>query len=199
MRLYRLISLILHPAVLPTIGVLLYFLFIPKMLSQQQELFILGVVFFVTYIIPIAILFLLKILGFVNDMYLMTLKERRIPVFLMILIFFFLGKTFTSFAITYDLGVLFYASSLALFIVSFLFIWKIKTSLHLLGMGNTLGFLLVLNYQYGVKALPAIMILILLSGILSSARIYLKAHVPKEVYLGFFLGLITQVGMFYFL
>lgn len=199
MRFYRLISLVLHPAVLPTIGVLLYFLFIPKMLTRQQELFILALVFIATYIIPIIVLFLLKSLGFIKDMYLMSLRERKIPVVLMILIFYFLGYIFTVNAVTYDLGVLFYASSLGLLIINILFLWKIKTSLHLMGMGNTLGFLLVLNYQYGIHALPAIMIIILLSGILGSARIQLKAHVPLEVYLGFLLGLGTQFLMFYLL
>lgn len=199
MRFYRLISLVLHPAVLPTIGVLLYFLFIPKMLTQQQELYILALVFVVTYIIPIIILFLLKSLRMIKDMYVMSLRERKIPVVLMIIIFYFLGRMFTANAVTYDLGVLFYASSLGLILVNILFLWKIKTSLHLMGMGNTLGFLLVLDHQYGVSALPAIMILILLSGVLGSARIYLKAHVPKEVYLGFFLGIISQFLMFYIL
>lgn len=199
MRFFRLISLVLHPAVLPTIGVLLYFLFIPKMLTRQQELYILGLVFIVTYIIPILVLVLLKGLGLIEDMYVMSLKERKIPVLLMIFLFYLLGYFFTNNHITYDLGVLFYASSFGLIIVNLLFLFNFKTSLHLLGMGNTLGFLLVLNHQYGISALPAIMIIILLSGILGSARIQLKAHFPKEVYIGFFLGLITQFLTFYIL
>lgn len=199
MRFYKLISLILHPAVLPTIGVLLYFIFIPKMLDQKQEFYILGLVFVVTYIIPIIVLFLLKSLGFIKNFYLISLRERKIPVLLMIFLFFLLGKIFTISSITYDLGVLFYASSLGLLFVNIIFIWKIKISLHLIGMGNMLGFLFILNYQYGIKALPAIMIIILLSGILASARIQLKAHIPKEVYLGFFLGIISQFVMFYIL
>ena len=68
-----------------------------------------------------------------------------------------------------------------------------------MGMGNMLGFLFVLNHQYGIKSLPAIMVIIILSGILASSRIQLKAHVPKEVYLGFFLGLLSQFIMFYIL
>ncbi len=198
-RFYRFISLILHPAVLPTIGVLLYFLFIPKMLTRQQELYILGLVFLVTYIIPIIVLILSKALKLIKDMYVMSVRERKIPVLLMIVLFYLLGRVFTINSITYDLGVLFYASSLGLIIVNILFIWKFKTSLHLLGIGNTLGFLLVLNHQYGIKALPAIMIIILLAGVLGSARIYLKAHHPIEVYVGFLLGLVSQFFMFYLL
>ena len=199
MRFFRLISLVLHPAVLPTIGVLLYFLFIPKMLDKQQELYILGLVFVVTYIIPILALVLLKSFGIIENMYLMNLRERKIPVLLMIVLFYLLGYIFTASSITYDLGVLFFASSLGLIIVNLLFLGKIKTSLHLMGMGNMLGFLFILNYRYGIRALPAIMIIILLSGILGSARIQLKAHAPYEVYLGFFLGLLSQFFMFYLL
>lgn len=199
MRFYKIISLILHPAVVPTIGVLLYFLLIPEVLTRQQELYILALVFVVTYVIPIILLFLLRGFGFIKNLHLRSIKERKIPIIVMIGLFFFLGKTFTINSVTYDLGTLFYASAVGLIVVNVLFFWNIKTSLHLMGMGNTLGFLIVLNYKYGINILPFIMLTILISGLLGSARINLKAHLPKEVYIGFLLGFISQIALFYFL
>jgi hypothetical protein len=60
MRFYKLISTILHPIVIPTIGVMLYFLLIPNSLLQNQKLTILSLVFGVSYIIPLLILIFLK-------------------------------------------------------------------------------------------------------------------------------------------
>jgi len=90
-----------------------------------------------------------------------------------------------------DLGILFYATSLGLVIVYFLFIFRLKTSLHLLSLGIAVGFFLLLSTHYLISFLPVILILILISGLLASSRLYLKAHTPKEVYLGFLLGLIS--------
>ncbi len=199
MKLYRIISLVLHPAVLPTVGILIYFLLTPTILNQQQELFIIAIVFLVSYIIPIISIFLLKAFGFIKTMSLISIKERKVPVFLMIALFYLLGKAFTQNSITSDLGMLFYASSLGLIAVYILFFWNLKTSLHLLAVGNMLGFLLILNLQYGIEVLPAVMLLIVLSGILGTARIALKAHTPKEVYIGFFTGFFSQLSLLFWL
>jgi membrane-associated phospholipid phosphatase len=39
----------------------------------------------------------------------------------------------------------------------------------------------------------------LLAGLVANARIYLKAHTPQEVYLGFFLGFVAPLSVYYFL
>ena len=65
-------------------------------------------------------------------------------------------------------------------------------------MGTILGFFLSLGTLYSILLLPFIIILIVISGILASARLRLKAHTPKEVYLGFFLGVISQLLVFLF-
>ena len=198
MKPQKIIAIILHPIVIPTIGVLLYFLLIPHQIQKSQQLIILGVIFIATYLVPLLTLIVLKSLKAIDSFEVSTIKERKFPLLFMIVLFLILGNTLSNISFLSDFGILFCGASYALIIVYVLFITKIKTSLHMLSMGMLLGFFLVSGILYGISLMPIILILILLSGILASARLHVKAHTPREVYLGFFLGLISQFLAFYF-
>ena len=104
----------------------------------------------------------------------------------MIVLFYLLGNTLYRISFVRDLGTLFYATSLGLSIIYLLFIFKLKTSIHLLSIGIAIGYFLLLSQIFNMSFLPLILLLILISGLLASSRLHLKAHTPKEVYLGFY-------------
>ena len=62
---HKFISTVLHPIVMPTIGIILYFILTPVNLNRHQQYTILGVVFVATYIIPIILLVFLKSIGYI--------------------------------------------------------------------------------------------------------------------------------------
>lgn len=191
MKFHKFISVILHPIVIPTLGVIVYFMFIPNSIRSHQKLLILGLIFVVTYLIPLLILLLLKTFRLIQSYQVSSISERKIPILLMIVLFYILGNTLFSIPFVRDLGTLFFATSFGLVIIYLLFMFQFKTSIHLLSIGIATGFFLLLSIQYAISILPIICILILISGILASSRLYLKAHAPKEVYLGFFLGMVS--------
>jgi len=185
--------------VIPTIGVLVYFLLIPNTIQSQQRNYLLGLIFVTTYLIPLLVLILLKTLGFIKSFQVHTVKERKIPLLLMIVLYYVLGNRLINFTIFEDFGILFCATSFGLIAVYLFFIFRIKVSLHLLSMGIMTAFFITISIKYAISILPILMICFLLSGLLASSRLYLKAHSPKEVYLGFFFGLIAQFATFYLL
>ena len=193
MRWHKFISTILHPVVMPTIGVLLFFIISSYSVNQQQLLAILSLVFTATYIVPILLLVFLKLFGLIDSYQVSSIRERKIPVIFMIVLFFLLGKTLANIPIIRDFSVLFYGTSISLTIVYLLFFLKTKTSLHLLSMGGAIGFFMFLNTSLTFSTLYIIIPLVLLSGLLASSRLHLKAHTNKEVYLGFFLGILGQL------
>lgn len=199
MSFHKFISTLLHPIVVPTLGVILYFILIPHSLIKKQQLVMLALVFGFTYILPVIILLILKMLGLINNFQLHSIKERKIPLFLMIIVFYFLGKSLLEISLIRDFAILFYGTSLSLTILYFLFTIKLKVSIHLLSMGSALGFFLILIQKYDISLIPIIMIMLLLSGLLASSRLHLRAHTPGEVYTGFFLGLFSQFLVFGFL
>jgi hypothetical protein len=196
MKFHKFISTILHPIVLPTLGVFLYFVFVSQSFEKRLQLIVLGLVFALTYVVPVLLLLFLKNFGFIKDFQVSTIKERRFPVIFMILLLYFLGNTIIQIPTIRNLGILFYGTSLSLTCIYLLFSVKLKSSLHLVSMGNMIGFFLIMTNINSLSMLPIIILLILLSGILASSRLYLKAHTPVELLIGFSLGIVCQFILF---
>lgn len=199
MRFYKLVSILLHPIVIPTIATILYFSVVPIHIPIKQQYLLLSIIFITTYITPLILLVFLKAIGYIKSFHIHTIKERKIPLFFMIGLFFILGKVFYKIPFIRDFSYLFFGSCIGLIIVYLLFFIKIKASLHLLSMGSMIGGLLLIQRIYTITIVPTISILILFSGIVASSRLYLKAHTEKEVYLGFFLGVISQFITYFIL
>ncbi|SDR67262.1 hypothetical protein SAMN05216503_0259 [Polaribacter sp. KT25b] len=199
MRFYKFISVILHPIVVPTIGVMLYFLLIPNNFESKQRINILSLIFVVTYLIPLLILVIFKRLRIIETYQTESIKERKLPLALMITLFYVLGNTLDSVINLRDLGLLFYATSLGLFIIYILFYFQIRASIHLLSIGIAIGFFIVLGTIYSQSFIIIIIALFLIAGLLASARLKLNAHTSKEVYIGFFIGFLSPLSMYYIL
>ncbi len=189
----------LHPIVIPTIGITLYFILIQNSFSRNQKFAVLGLIFITTYIVPLLILILFRRFKLIKSFKADSIKERKVPVAMMIVLFYLLGNTLYGIENLKDLGMLFYATSLGLVSIYILFAFKIKTSIHLISIGITVGFFYVLSFIYQQNLIAVIVCGLLLSGMLASARLHLKAHTQKEVYLGFVLGFLAPSIVFYFL
>lgn len=196
MKFHKFISTILHPIVLPTLGVFLYFVFVSQSFEKRLQLIVLGLVFALTYVVPVLLLLFLRNFEFIKDFQVSTIKERRFPVIFMIFLLYFLGNTIIQIPTIRNLGILFYGTSLSLTCIYVLFSVKLKSSLHLVSMGNMIGFFLIMTNINSLSMLPIIILLVLLSGILASSRLYLKAHTPVELLIGFSLGIVCQFILF---
>ena len=75
--------------------------------------------------------------------------------------------------------------------------WKI--SLHLTGMGAAVAMLVVMNVVGVGNMLIPLTVVILLSGALASARLYLGCHTPLQIAAGFFGGFaVTTLAVLFF-
>ncbi|MGK0412358.1 MAG: hypothetical protein ACJA1B_000550 [Polaribacter sp.] len=167
---------------------MLYFLLVPNTIRSSQQLTILSLIFTITYLIPLLILILFKKLKIIKNYQTNSIKERKLPMALMIVLFYLLGNTIGNIG---NLSHLFYATSLGLLLIYILFFFNIKASVHLLSLGIFISFFMVISILYSRSYIPLITIILLLSGILASARLNLKAHTTKEIYIGFFIGIIA--------
>ena len=197
MRFYKFISIVFHPIVIPTIGILLYFIFTPINVNNYVKATVLAFIFITTYILPLFILILFKKLNLIKSFKAESIQERKTPVVIMIIVFYLLGSTFKKSPNLSDIGLLFYATCLGLICVYTLFSLKIKTSIHLLSIGITTGFFFTLTTLYNENLILLISLLLLLSGLMANARLHLKAHTEKEVYIGFFIGFVSPILLFY--
>ncbi|MFD2529483.1 hypothetical protein [Polaribacter marinaquae] len=190
-KFYKIISVVFHPIVVPTIGVLLYFILIPSSYPSNLKLTLLSLIFIMTYLVPLLILILFKKLKLIESFNAHTIKERKLPVAMMIVLFYLLGNTIANIGAMRDISLLFYATSGALMLLYVFFVFKIKTSIHLLSLGISTAFFLIIDINNSSNFPLVIILNILIAGIVANARLYLKAHKPSEVYIGFFMGFIS--------
>ena len=199
MLFHKAISYIFHPIVFSIIAALLYFITLPSHITKQSEYIILLIVFLATYVTPILLLLFLKRFKMIHSYHLETIKERKFPTLFMIVLFVLLGKRLLETQVVDLLAYSFLACAFALLCVYMLFLVNLKASLHTLSVAGLIGFICVISYQYKLNLLIPIIILFLLSGVIATARLKLGAHQPKEIYIGFLIGFVTQVASYYFL
>lgn len=195
MRFQKIISTLFHPIVMPTIGIMLYFLVTTKQIEPYQKLLTILIIFGTTYFTPLVLLFLLKSLKKIDSYQLKKRKERKLPLAIMVVLFYALGNLFKRILILEEISLLFHATSLGLIITYFLLNFSIKSSIHLLSIGISCGFFMMVALKSDESYILIIIINFLIAGLLGSARLHLKAHSPKEVYFGFLIGISTVFGM----
>ncbi len=192
MFVYKFISYVLHPLLFSFLGSFLYLYLSPKHILKEQEYIILVIVFISTYVIPILLLALLKRVNMISDYHLRNIEERKFPILFFIMLSFLIGRAMVSTQIADLLAFSFFGIAFALSFTYLLFNIKIKTSLHTLGIGGLIGFVMVMSYEYRLNFNWLLAGLFIIAGLIGVSRLALNAHRPKEVYIGFLLGLISQ-------
>jgi membrane-associated phospholipid phosphatase len=160
---------------------------------------LLLLIFLQTFILPVFTIYCLHRFGFVNDLKMETLEDRRLPYIVTVAIYTFVATFFTmklkqlpEVAIILT-GIAFSIAAVA--IISLY--WKI--SAHAVGISGTLGALIgiVIKFQSYELFYPIIAV-ILIGGLLIAARLKLNAHTPAQVIAGSFLGLIISLSVVLF-
>ncbi|MDZ7613099.1 MAG: hypothetical protein U5K51_04855 [Flavobacteriaceae bacterium] len=198
LTLSKFISYALHPILFSTIGSLLYFLLSPSHISKPQEHVILVVVFVSTYLLPLLLLYILKHFQLINSFELETIEERKFPILFLVLLTYLIGRMLLSLQVVDLLAYSFYGSCLALLISYLLFYLKIKTSIHTMGIGSLIGFIVMMSIYYEMNFNLLLAVFIILAGFIGSARLALGVHKPVEIFLGIAIGIGSQLLVFFY-
>lgn len=195
----RTLSTVFHPLLIPSFGLLLifsiggHFTYMP--FEHQRIVFV--IVFLSTCILPLSLIPLFLLLGVIKSVYMKERKERLLPIAFTGL-FYLLGYFFLSrFTMVPHFIKGFMLATLLTIIASMAitFVWKI--SMHMIGIGGLVGALMALSMRFGLDIWVVFSIVLLISGLLGAARLYLGAHTPVQVHVGFLLGLtIVFFGVF---
>ncbi|SHJ57901.1 hypothetical protein [Pseudozobellia thermophila] len=191
----KLISYIFHPLFIPMAGTAAYFITTPKYSSSDIQNVILLPTFILTVIIPIITYLILKNLGVVHSVFMPTAKERKYPLYINILLLLLvIYKVLPNYYVAelhfYFLGII-TASMTTLMLI----LIKVKASMHLMGMGSLLMFLIGLSIHFEINITLAISLVTFATGLVTTSRLYLKAHSKPELLIGFLIGLLSQLLM----
>lgn len=132
----------------------------------------------------------------VSDIYLSEQSERFLPYLAGALFYLFFFYFLSDVQIWDSLKLFILASGLTI-IIAILINYRIKISAHALAIGGLLGFILGISHLIKLDVTFVYVAIIITAGLIGWARLFLNAHQPKEIYLGFFVGLLIQISLFF--
>ena len=193
MKFNKFISFVFHPIIIPIVGTLLYFIFLPRHIDENVERSIILSTFITAYILPIIFIYLLKKLNLIETYEMSTIEERKFPLIFFTVLSYVLGIILYRTNILTELSLFYFGFTLVLLISYLLLYANFKISMHTIGIGGLIGFIGLLSYSYELNLIILLAFLFVLAGVIATSRLILKAHQGKEVYLGFIIGLSTQI------
>ena len=195
----HLLSYVLHPLFIPTY----FFLFLMQVLpfefvgiSEWQLKMRLFSVAWLTAFFPAFAVFLLWRLKLSDSIFLRTQKERIIPYVITMFFYwwmYYLSRNFTDQPIAlkfFYLGI-FVASAIGMTVNNFM-----KVSLHAMGIAGLTTAVILVSVFYPVNNAVWVLLAVLLTALVISARLVVSDHTKKELIVGLFIGVFTQVAAY---
>lgn len=191
--LLRGISYVFHPLFIPISGTLSYFLVTPRLDSLQLQSGNILPIFILTVIIPIILFFILKNLGLISSIFAPKLVERKYPLYFSMIIYLMILYKVIPLNYINELYYFFVGLLIGTFATLLLLFAKIKASVHLMGMGSILIYMIGLSIHFEVNITFAIALFTLMTGLVATSRLFMNAHTKIELLLGFFMGAFAQL------
>ncbi len=207
---WRILSVISHPLLIVTYAMICMLVSNPFIFGSADlsgQLPYMAIVFFSTFFIPALAVAMMKALNMVNSFELKTRKERVGPLFATCVLYaaFYFNVTRSNTLPPAFINFLFGALIslfMCLFINSFY-----KISLHAVGMSGLVMGLFIFYFSGSSDSITLVtgthtwdvnfvlipIILLIITGLVSSGRLILKAHQLDEIFAGWLLGVAGQV------
>lgn len=201
---FKIITYVFHPILLPTYGTLIYLWANPSIQGKEVDegTFItpslaLATIFINTFIMPAMAILMMKALGFIKSIDMHDKQDRIIP-FIATMTFyiwaFLVIKNYFDFML--PLYTIFILGTVVSLMLSFFINIFLKLSIHMVGMAGLMAATLLMMISSEKSLIGVFLVIIVLTGLVASARLYLKAHTTKEVFIGFLIGISGQMLAF---
>ncbi|MBK9793311.1 MAG: hypothetical protein IPP60_09460 [Sphingobacteriales bacterium] len=194
----KILSYLFHPLLMTTWFTLLLLYTNPFSFAGLSSGIVIAVIFINTFMFPAISILLMRKLGFLEDLEMPDHKQRIIPLVASIIFYVWAYLATRKINFPYMMGVFMMGVLVSLF-ASFVINVFYKVSLHMVGVSGALTAIMLLVFVSPSDLSYYFLAMILLTGAVASARLYLGAHTMKEVYVGFLVGMFGQVfGLFLF-
>jgi membrane-associated phospholipid phosphatase len=198
-RIAQVISVIFYPLFIPTYAFAILLTmpaYFSALMPVSAKWMVIGLVFFMTCIIPTLFFIVMIKSRIVSTTYLSKREDRTLPYIVSITFFYLTYYILKKLQIS---PVYYYfmigATMLNIIVMAINFFWKISS--HTASIGALAGMMVGLSYFLGTNYFILIALTILMAGITGFARIKLEAHTPAQVYSGFILGFIMIMALFF--
>lgn len=194
-KLAQFVSTIFHPVLLPT------WMFLVIVTSDLYKILFVNVglcfaiVFVTTFVFPIISMLILKKFKVISSLMMNNREERFIPLFIMVVFLYVTTRFFKGISMLSFYNFYLICNMLLCVVVFWVnLFWKI--SLHGIGWGAFSATLFILSSMSADLYMPFFISSLFVSGIVASARLYLKSHSESQVYVGFIVGFIVVFAIY---
>ena len=193
MRPSKIISILLHPVIMPLAGVFILLTYGGwlNMIPPEGKRYIYLVVAFTTLLLPLAMMPVLIRFRIISDYRLSDISERRIPLLIMALLYL-AGAYILQMADAPVILSLFLNGSSMIVLTVAIFNWKWKISTHMAGIGGVTGMVLAISLRWMLNQQLILAVLFLLGGLAGYARLADDEHSPAQVYTGYLAGFLIN-------
>ena len=155
-------------------------------------------IFILTILLPLCFYMLLRTFKIVHSFTEATIEERKYPIFIQILLLYFL-LNFTVLETYFpELFKFFQAGLISAFLVFVSVVFRFKASLHMIGITSLFVFAMMLTSFLEIEASYTLAYLIMCMGFVASSRLYMKAHTPIELLVGMVIGALPQAYVWFY-
>jgi hypothetical protein len=193
-KFFNAVSYVFHPLLIPFYGFILLFSygsFIAHVLSLELKIALLVIIALLTIFIPAFFVRLLKRKGSVQDLQLSNAKERTIPYLFTILFYGVAYYNLRNDGLPAILAVFMLSAIITLVSVVCINLFY-KISAHMVGISALSATAFFLQQKFQVDTAMLFLLIILIAGLIATARLHAHAHTPSQVYTGFLLGFSIQ-------
>lgn len=205
------LSLLFHPLLLVTYILLMLLMINPYLFGVHKtadQIPLVVLVFFSTFLMPVIAIVMMKTLGFIKSWDMRERTDRIVPYIatsvFYISTYYYLVKM-PGIPVAFKMFML--GGLIALFLSFFINNFS-KISIHTVGMGGLLAMtvitmsffrqssLLIDTWLFGpirLSMLSVLILVILASGMVGTARLLLGAHEPRDLWGGYLIGICSQL------
>lgn len=189
----HILSIVFVPLLIPTFTAFLAVWTNPYAFGgwKMGTFFILQILIW-TMLIPLIGIIVMRKLDLIGDIGLNIRTERIAPYLLIITCYSIAFYAIHKLPVPGLIKAMVFGSLVSV-ILSFFWNNFLKVSAHANGMGSLLGACIGLTFISLKNIELIILLIILLSGLVLSARVYLTRHTNKEVFYGYAIGFLTQL------
>lgn len=191
-------SYIFHPIFIPILGSIFYVHYSENYFAKDHYLLLLFQVVIITFLLPLSFFYLLKTIGKVDTIMLSDTSQRKMPLLLQLVLTAVLLQKSVTIDRFFELYFFFLAGLISVLIAFVLLFAKVKASIHMIGMSTFTFFVIGISLQNALNLNYLIALLFLVTGLIASSRLQLQAHSIKELIWGYCIGMIPQIGLWWF-
>lgn len=185
----HIISIVFQPLLLPLLGTVYIIRSNPFTFPDPYENYMLMLrVALLTFFFPALVVLLMSALKFVKGINLRDRQDRIIPYIATLAFYIWAFYVFYREGFNGLITFMLLGSTISIVIAFLLNLLVLKISMHTTGMGGMVAFFMLLLPYTNFDSLIPFLIVIIIAGMVGSARLALGAHTPREIYFGYLAG-----------